>query len=79
MANSRRDWVTLGFMFSPETIAILRAVLTEVCQSVSPFDTGTRAHVACKILEVAGKGRSSVDDLKAAGRKALNDAPTMWR
>ncbi len=66
-------------MFSPERTAVLRAVLSEVCQSVSPYDTGTRAHVACKILEVAGKGQSSVDDLKEAGRKALNDAPTMWR
>ena len=66
-------------MFSPERTAVLRAVLSEVCESVSPYDTGTRAHVACKILEAAGRDQSSVDDLKEAGRKALNDAPTMWR
>ncbi len=65
-------------MFSPETIAVLRAVLNEVCESVSSYETGTRAHVAYKLLEAAGKGQLSADDLKAAGRKALNDAPTMW-
>jgi hypothetical protein len=66
-------------MFSPERTAVLRAVLNDVCQSISPDDTGTRAHVACKILEAAGRSQSSIDDLKEAGRKALNDAPTMWR
>ncbi len=65
-------------MFSPETTAVMRAVLDEVCESVSLYETGVRAHVAYKILEAAGKGQLSADDLKEAGRKALNEAPTMW-
>lgn len=66
-------------MFNPETTAVLRAVLNEVCESISPYATGTRAHVAHRILEAAAKGQLSVHELKDAGRKALNDAPTMWR
>ncbi|WP_284270910.1 hypothetical protein [Bradyrhizobium iriomotense] len=43
-------------MFDPATTALLRAVLDEVCEDVSRFESGTRAHVASKILEAATKG-----------------------
>lgn len=65
-------------MFDAETTALLRAVLDEVCENISVFETGARTRVASKILEAAANGRLSIDDLKAAGHNALN-APTMWR
>ncbi|MGY4365392.1 hypothetical protein ACVW1A_001457 [Bradyrhizobium sp. LB1.3] len=54
-------------MFDAETTALLRAVLDEVCETVSRYETGTRTHVASKLL------------LKQVGRRAWNEAPTMWR
>jgi hypothetical protein len=57
-------------MFDPATTAFLRAVLDEVCESVSRTETGARTHVASKILEAA-------DHLKQVGRQALSQAPTM--
>jgi hypothetical protein len=66
-------------MFDAETTALLRAVLNEVCQNVSPYETGARAHVASMILEAARRGETSAEDLKRAGRTALSAAPTMWR
>lgn len=66
-------------MFDSATTAILRAVLDDVCQSVSRFETGTRTHVATRILEAARQGETAPDSLKQIGRKALGDAPTMWR
>lgn len=66
-------------MFDSETTAILRAVLDDVCQSVSRCETGTRTHVAARILEAARQGETTPDSLKQIGRKALGDAPTMWR
>jgi hypothetical protein len=66
-------------MFDPATIALLRAVLDEVFESVSRSESGTRAHVASKILEAATRGDTSPDRLKQIGREALSDAPTMWR
>lgn len=38
-------------MFDHHTTALLRTVLDEVCRSVSRYETGTRTHVAAKILE----------------------------
>jgi hypothetical protein len=62
-----------------ETAALLRAVLDELCASMSPFDVGTRTHVASRLLEAVKQGKSSLDDLRSAGREALHKAPTMWR
>jgi hypothetical protein len=66
-------------MFDPATTALLRAVLDEVCESVSRTETGARTHVASKILEAATRGDTSPDQLKQVGRQALLQAPTMWR
>ena len=65
-------------MFDIETTALLRAV-DEVCEHVSRYETGARAHVASKLLEAATNGERSVDDLKRVGQKALGTAPSMWR
>ncbi|MBV8925454.1 MAG: hypothetical protein JOZ74_08820 [Bradyrhizobium sp.] len=62
-----------------QTAAMLRAVLEELCVSISPFDAHTRTNVASKLLETIRNGRSSLDDLKNAGRQALYAPPTMWR
>jgi hypothetical protein len=62
-----RDLVQLGEtspMFDSETTALLRAVLNEVCESVSKYETGARAHVASKLLEAATRGQTSAEDLK---------------
>lgn len=66
-------------MFDAQTAALLRAILDDVCQTVSPSETGTRTHVAAKIFEAARQGETTPDSLMQVGRKALNDAPTMWR
>jgi hypothetical protein len=66
-------------MLDPATTALLRAVLDEVCESVSRTETGARTHVASKILEAASRGETSADHLKQVGRQALSQAPTMWR
>jgi hypothetical protein len=62
-----------------ETAALLRAILEELCASVSPFDAQTRTNVASKLLASARGGNPSLDDLRAAGKEALPPAPTMWR
>jgi hypothetical protein len=55
-----------------ETAAVLRAVLNEVCASISPSDTSTRTNVASKLLETVRHGTSSIDDLKKVGMQALH-------
>ena len=62
-----------------ETVAVLRAVLDEVCADVSPFDTVTRTHVASHLLETTRQANSSRDELKQAAWNALRRPPTMWR
>nr|WP_247400787.1 MULTISPECIES: hypothetical protein [unclassified Bradyrhizobium] len=66
-------------MFDPAMSALLRAVLDEVCESVSRAGTSTRTHVASTIPEAVTRGNTSRDQLKQIGREALSDAPTMWR
>ncbi|MET4039891.1 hypothetical protein ABIC03_001576 [Bradyrhizobium sp. RT6a] len=62
-------------MFDAETTALLRAVLDEVCESVSRYETSARTHVAAMILEAASKGETSADGLKRIGVNALREAP----
>lgn len=66
-------------MLDNATTALLRAVLDEVCEGLSPYETGARAHVASKILEAAIGGEIKPEGLKKIGREALCNAPTMWR
>jgi hypothetical protein len=61
------------------TTSMLRAVLDEVCAEISRSETTIRTHVASKLLECAGDGELSIDDLRDAGRQALRAAPTVWR
>lgn len=81
---SRQTGLGCGFrggpiMFDPETTALLRAVLDEVCERVSRREIAARTHVASKILEAATNGEFSLDGLRQVGRDALSRAPTMWR
>jgi len=64
-------------MLDADTTALLRAVLDEVCENVSRYETMARTHVASKILEAARSGETSVANLRQVGRKALSDAPIM--
>lgn len=66
-------------MLDPATTALLRAVLDEVCEDVSRYETSARTHVALRILEAATNGETSPERLKEVGREALHDTPTMWR
>jgi hypothetical protein len=66
-------------MFDAETTALLRAVLDEVCEKVSKYETCARTHVASKILEAATRGETTLEDLKRIGQRALGSAPSMWR
>ncbi|WP_314957627.1 hypothetical protein [Bradyrhizobium cosmicum] len=71
-------------MFDAQTAALLRTILDEVCGAISGNEAATRAHatrahVASKLFESANRGEASVESLKAVARKALSDAPTMWR
>ncbi|UPK39295.1 hypothetical protein IVB18_19895 [Bradyrhizobium sp. 186] len=66
-------------MFDTATTALLRAVLDEVCVSVSLREIGACTHVASKILQAATRGEVSPEVLKQVGRQALSQAPTMWR
>lgn len=42
-------------MFDPETTALLRTVLDEVCESVSHGEIGARTLVASKILDALSR------------------------
>lgn len=55
-----------------ETAALLRAVLDEVCASVSLQDTSTRTNVASKLLETVKQGTPSVEDLRRVGKRVLH-------
>ena len=55
-----------------ETAALLRAILDEVCASISLSDTSTRTNVASKLLETVKQGTPSVDDLRKVGRQVLH-------
>jgi hypothetical protein len=66
-------------MFDAQTTALLRSVLDEVCDGISRYETGVRAHVASQILEAARQGEITIDGLRQVGIKALTRAPTMWR
>lgn len=66
-------------MFDAVMTARLRAVLEEVCESVSRREISARTHVASKLLEAATRGRTSLDDLRQAGSRALSEALALRR
>lgn len=58
----------------PKRAALLRAVLNEVGRELPADETGTRTHVASRILEAASRGETSIEVLKQMARRS----PTMW-
>lgn len=84
-SHSDKTSVLCGFpvwghlMLDTATSALSRAILDEVCESVSAREIGARTHVASKILEAATRGEVSPEGLRQVGREALSWAPTMWR
>ncbi|MBR0874295.1 hypothetical protein JQ633_28340 [Bradyrhizobium tropiciagri] len=66
-------------MLDSETAAVVRAVLDEVCGDVPQTDTTRRTSVASGLLQAIREGRSSIEELRLAGRAALRTVPTMWR
>lgn len=79
LRESQIEWVQAEWRrsFDAQTTALLRAVLDEVCEAVSRYETSARTHVASMILEAASKGETSVDGLKQVGRRALSEAPIL--
>jgi len=62
-----------------KTAALLRSLRDELCAQLPKFDADAKINVASKLLEAVEQGRSSADDLRAAGQEALRHPPTMWR
>lgn len=62
-------------MLNAEIVALLRAVLEDVCADVSRCETSARTHVASMLLEAASKGDTSTEDLREVAQKALENAP----
>ena len=71
----------LGEFVMPDaqTTALLRAILDELCCDIPRFDSSTRTSVASQLLATVQQGKSSIEDLKRAGKVALRRPPTMWR
>lgn len=65
-------------MLDAETTALLRAVLDEVCASISLSDTSTRTNVASKLLEAVKQGTPSADDLRIVGQQVLLQPSAQW-
>lgn len=65
-------------MLDAETTALLRAVLDEVCASISLSDTSTRTNVASKLLEAVKQGTPSADDLRRVGQQVLLQPSAQW-
>jgi hypothetical protein len=59
--------------FDPETIAAMRTALDEVCSHMPVDSISARTFVASRILECAGSGVTTLDDLKTAGKRAVLD------
>lgn len=66
-------------MLDSEITASLRQVLDDVCRRLSLHETGTRTHVASKILEAASRGERSVEVFRRVGQNALTSVPSMWK
>jgi hypothetical protein len=66
-------------MSDPQTTALLRAILDELCRDIPQFDASTRTNVASQLLASVRQGSASIEDLKRAGKVALRRPPTMWR
>ncbi len=66
-------------MHDTETVAVLRAVLREICANLAPSDVSTKTHAAAKRLETAQHGPALIDHTKETGTAAVRRPPTMWR
>ncbi|MET4492956.1 hypothetical protein ABIA94_008562 [Bradyrhizobium sp. LA7.1] len=75
LARIALRWVfQMGFpMFDTVTTALSRAILDEICEGVSGYEMGAKAHVASAILEAVAKGATSPDSLKSIGRRVLSE------
>lgn len=57
----------------PKRAALLRAVLNEVGRELPADETGTRTHVASRILEAASRGETPIEVLKQIGQTLSDD------
>lgn len=66
-------------MHDAETVAVLRAVLHELCANLAPPDVSAKTHAAAKPFETAQRRPASIDRPKETATAALRRPPTMWR
>lgn len=60
-------------------LALMRMVVDDICEYVSPCDTDRRTNVASEILKAATQGETSCDCVPQVRRDALSKPSTMWR
>jgi hypothetical protein len=58
-------------MFYAPNTTLLRAAFDSVCAGIPRYATETRALVAAKIMERASNGAYTLEELHAAGHRAL--------
>jgi hypothetical protein len=66
-------------MLDPQTAALLRAVLDEVCEAVSQPNATRGTHVASELLRAALDESALIDHASEADQAASRPPPTMWR
>jgi len=64
-------------MFDPQTAALLRAVLDELCENAPQQKPRHELALLPGSWRLPLKGEWSIDELKEVGREALHEAPTM--
>ena len=65
-------------MLDPQTVALLRAVLDEVCEAVSQPNATRGGQVASKLLQAALEESALADRVSEADPTASRPPPTMW-
>jgi hypothetical protein len=65
-------------MLDPQTAALLRAVLDEVCEALSQPNATRGMHIASKLLQEALEERTAIDRMSEE-QTTLRAPPTLWR
>jgi hypothetical protein len=65
-------------MLDPQTAALLRAVLDEVCEALSQPNATRGMEVASKLLQGTLEQRAAIDCMSEAEQKTLRAPPTLW-
>jgi len=67
-------------MLDPKTVAVLRAILDELCETASRPDAAKPSRITSDVLKAALEKGSTIDTAATAGRRTTSSrVPTMWR